>query len=437
MVKLHLEAPAEPMVRGRTLRAAAVLLVGLVFLSAPEGLLAQQRDTLRLVDAVDIALDANPSLKAARLRADAAAERVPQAGAWHDPMLSFGLMNRPLSGFGTSEPMTMNSIQLTQRFPWPGQLGFKQQRARHLAAAEALDADEMERSLVARVSGLYFHLAYSDRAIAIMVETRDLLRNFLDVSSTRYTVGAGLQQDVLQAQVAVARMSEDITVMQQERIAMAARLNALLGRHAAVAIPGLVLLPPGNSLPRVDSLLTLATTTRPALLAAQARVEAAEAGYRQARRELYPEFMVSLAYSERPQFDDMATVMLGMTIPLFAGAKQLPMRREMAAMKATEEAMERDLLNETYATLTELRAEADRAHTLSRLYAEAILPQAAASVESALSAYRVGEVDYMTLVENEMTVNRYRIETARLAADYHRAVAELEALVGSPIGGTP
>jgi hypothetical protein len=51
--------------------------------------------------------------------------------------------------------------------------------------------------------------------------------------------------------------------------------------------------------------------------------------------------------------------------------------------------------------------------------------------------HRVGGVDYMTLVENEMTVNRYQIETTRLAAEYHRAVAQLEALVGSPIGGTP
>jgi outer membrane protein TolC len=57
-------------------------------------------------------------------------------------------------------------------------------------------------------------------------------------------------------------------------------------------------------------------------------------------------------------------------------------------------------------------------------------------VESALSAYRVGSVDYMTLVENEMTVNRYEIEIVRLAAEYHRARAEIEALVGGDAGGT-
>jgi hypothetical protein len=103
----------------------------------------------------------------------------------------------------------------------------------------------------------------------------------------------------------------------------------------------------------------------------------------------------------------MVTIMLGVRVPLFAGSRQLPMRREMQALHAMEEARERDLYNETFAQLAELRADAERARNLSRLYTNAILPQARAAVESALSAYRVGGVDYMTLVESEMTVNRY------------------------------
>jgi hypothetical protein len=43
----------------------------------------------------------------------------------------------------------------------------------------------------------------------------------------------------------------------------------------------------------------------------------------------------------------------------------------------------------------------------------------------------------MTLVQNELTVNRFEIESVRLSADYQRAVAELEALVASDLGGAP
>jgi outer membrane protein TolC len=56
-------------------------------------------------------------------------------------------------------------------------------------------------------------------------------------------------------------------------------------------------------------------------------------------------------------------------------------------------------------------------------------------VESALSAYRVGRVEYTTLVESEMTVNRYEIELVRLAAQYHGAVAQIAALTGTDTGG--
>jgi outer membrane protein TolC len=163
-------------------------------------------------------------------------------------------------------------------------------------------------------------------------------------------------------------------------------------------------------------------------------MRAAEAGYRQARRELYPDFMLSVEYGQRPQYDDMVTFMVGISLPLWAGQRQLPMRREMEAMRATEDAMARDLASETYAMLTELRAEAERARRLTALYERDILPQARAAVEAALSAYRVGTADYMTLVESEMTVNRYETEIVRLAAAWQRAAAGIEALT-SPGGG--
>ncbi len=392
-------------------------------------------DTLRVAEAIALAKQANPMLQAAWLRADAAAARVPQAGALPDPQLSFGLMNRPLDGFGADERMTMNNVQLSQMFPWPGKLGFSERRASHLARAGGFDAEEIERQLLAQVKSVYYQLAYMDRALGIMGATRDLLRDFLQVSSAMYAVGTGLQQDVLQAQVAVAQMTEDITVMEQDRVAMAARLNALLGREATEPVGALELPPAAGEAPAVEDLMEVAVLERPALRAARERVLAADAGYRAARRELYPDFMIGLGYGQRPQFDDMLSVMVGISLPLWAGSRQLPLRREMQAMKVMEEASEMDLYNETYAQLAELRAQAERARSLSQLYATSVIPQARAAVESALSAYRVGRIDYTTLVMNEMTVNRYEIDSVRLAAEYHRAVAGLEALVGATLGG--
>ena len=249
--------------RARVLSLVAALL-GLAAVRA-----AAQSDTLTLPDALRLAREANPMLRAARASATAASQRIGPAGALPDPQLQFGLMNRMASDFGnTMDPMTMNQLQLMQMLPWPGKLGGAKRAARHTAAATRADADEQERMLAAQVRMAYSQTAYADRALDVMGRTRELLRTFLDVSTTMYAVGSAVQQDVLRAQVEVARMGEEITRMGQERVAMAARLNALLGRAAPEPIAALELGEPGAAdLPSLDSLVAWALDKRSALVA--------------------------------------------------------------------------------------------------------------------------------------------------------------------------
>jgi cobalt-zinc-cadmium efflux system outer membrane protein len=51
-------------------------------------------------------------------------------------------------------------------------------------------------------------------------------------------------------------------------------------------------------------------------------------------------------------------------------------------------------------------------------------------VSSALSSYRVGRVDFMTLVDAQMTNNEYEQELAVLLSEYGVAFAELEMTIG-------
>jgi outer membrane protein TolC len=403
---------------------AAALAAGLVVASPPTA------DTLRLEEAVRLARAANPMLRAERLRAVAAAERVPQAGAFPEPQLTLGLENRPVSGFGTEDMMTMNTVSVTQMLPWPGRRGSAREAARGRARADSLDGVEAEAMLVAGVKTAYAHLATIDRSLAVMQETGFLLRGLREVSAARYAVGETVQQDVLQAEVVAAGMAVDIAVMEQDRLAQAARLNALLGREAEIPIEALE--PPaiGGPLPPVDSLMRLAVTYRPGLAAAEARRQSAAEEVRAAGRASLPDLMVGVEYGFRPRYGDMMSLMVGASIPLFRGSRQRPLEREMEAMKAMEEARALELRNETFARLAELRAEADRAQRMDVLFSTQVLPQAQAAVEAAQTAYRTGRADFMTLVESQMAVNRYAVERLRLRAVYRAAVSEIEALLG-------
>src|SRR2546428_14192242 len=161
--------------------------------------------------------------------------------------------------------MEMTETMLMQMVPWPGKLSSARSAARNTARAASADAEEQARMLAAQVRMAYYDLAYGDRALEVMRRTQALLRQFLDVSTTMYAVGSAVQQDVLRAQVEVTLMTEDITRMSQERIAMAARLDALLGRDATIPVRALELPEPAGELPAVDSLVARALAARPAL----------------------------------------------------------------------------------------------------------------------------------------------------------------------------
>ncbi|MGE5833361.1 MAG: TolC family protein, partial [Acidobacteriota bacterium] len=169
------------------------------------------------------------------------------------------------------------------------------------------------------------------------------------------------------------------------------------------------------------------------LRAGAERVAAAEAALRSARRELYPDFQLGVQLQRRPEFPDMVSVMVGFNMPIFASGKQLPMRREMAAMRDMSQAELLNQRNETIAQVIETRARAEQDRALGELYRTNILPQARAAVQAALASYRVGRVPFMTLVDNQMTVNRYETDAYRYLADYHQAIGELEALVGREV----
>jgi outer membrane protein TolC len=89
------------------------------------------------------------------------------------------------------------------------------------------------------------------------------------------------------------------------------------------------------------------------------------------------------------------------------------------------------------ARIEQLLADLDQGRTLIDLYRKEILPEAEANVESAFSLYRIGDVDFLTLVDAQTTKNRFEQEYYQLLARYGTAVAELEMTVGRELPMAP
>jgi outer membrane protein TolC len=379
---------------------------------------------------------ANPRITAAGALARAADARIAPARRPPDPQLQFGLMNRSLPGFGLAEPLGMNQVQLMQMLPFPGKLRMAGQVASARAEADRARAADVAWDVRARAAMAFYELYQMDRSLPVAGETLRILNDLATTARTMYGVGEGRQADVLRAQVEIARMNEDITRMRTERVSAAARLNALLVLDPSAPVGSPVRPSFPDTLPPLDSLIAEAERNRPMVQAAEAEVRAADAGVRLARREIWPDLQVGVQYGQRPMdggTDRMLSLMFGVNVPIFAGSRQLAMRREASAMRQMAAADLAAMQADTRGRVAELYANAERARRLGELYQGTILPQAHTTVASALAAYRVGGVDFMTLLDDQMTVNQYRQDLFALEAQRGQALAELEMLLSRPL----
>jgi outer membrane protein, heavy metal efflux system len=400
----------------------------------PLGPVAAQETSLSLREVFEIARERNPMLHAAGAAADAVAAQQASAALPPDPEVQLGVMNASLPGLRTDMPGAMlPSVQAMQMIPFPGKLRLSGEIARHGAAMARTEVDETWWEVRATAAMAFYEIYQADRQLAVMAETRDWLLQFERVATTMYSVGAGRQSDVLRAGVEVARMDADITRKRAMRITAVARLNAVLDRPSTTPVVTVVLDPMPGDLPAEDELQRWAGESRPALERARIAVQQARTRESLARRELWPDLTVGVQYGQRPSemgTERMGSLMLGFSVPVFAGQRQLQMRREAAAMEQMADAELSALGAGVNARIGELLAELDRARTLLTIYRSEVLPQGEATVMSAFSAYRVGRVDFLTLVDAQMTLNEYQQELYALLAEYGSMLAELEMVVG-------
>lgn len=426
------------------LRFAGPATVALLLVWAP--LTAQAPEpspassTLRLGALLDTLASRSPRLEAARAVAAAAAARVDEASTLPDPMVQLGVMNVGLPDLNADMPASMApSVQLMQRFPFPGTLGLRGDVAEATHRMAEASAEETWWSLRREASDLFYDLYSFEGRLVVMRETLGLLESFRTVARALYAAGEGAQTDVLRADVEVVRMDGEIRTMEAMRTAAAARLNGLLDRSADTPIPSPVLDPLPSTIPDGDTLEAWAWDSRPLLRRDRTAVDRADLGTELARKTIWPDLTLGVTYGQRDRglgTERMGSAVIGFSLPVHAGSRQYAAREEARASLQRARADLSASRAGVESRIGVLMANLETAGTLIDLYRTGILPEAHATVESALSSYRVGGVDFMTLVDAQMSANRYESELVELFADYGRAVAGLESTVGRALPRT-
>lgn len=391
-------------------------------------------NTLQLADAVNEALAHNPAIAGAAHRKMAESYEVPLAKALPDPTLSVGWMGKA-TPFTTMEgdPSSYRSVSAMQTLPWPG----KRDAAGAVAEKEVAiaDADQqlVTRQVVADVKAAFYDYFFFSKALEITQSNKAHLEQFADISTARYRVGKATQQDVLRAQVELSLLLQRTVTLEQQRDAAAARLNALMGRLADSPLPAAAE-PPRPALPTLAEVMPLAAES-PGVVRESHTIERAKATEQLARKEYRPDIGVGYMYQQRPSMPDMHGMTFSVSIPIFYGKKRDEAVAEAREQQLAAEADRSDALNETQNQLKQAYLAAQAAQRMLDLYDKAVLPQTALALESSESAYQVGSVDFLSMLNNFTTLNSYQIDYYRQFADFGIAIARIEAITGERSAG--
>ena len=396
-------------------------------------------EVLSLEEAVTKAVRSNPFLKAAEWKEKSTKEKMVQSGSWMDPVLKFGLLNVPAESFEFDrEPMTGKQIALTQQIPFPGKLGAKKKAAEQEWHAVSADRLELERMLIHQVKNSYFDLYTIDKSIGIISENIDLTTRFVEIAERRYSVGTGLQQDVLKAQVEKSKFEEQSINLGFKREKATAVLNALMNR--APDTPILVsdeLLPTKIDLTE-EELMEKAKKLRPALKAARHRIDRNERMMDFSKKLKLPDLGVAMAYTQRNELTgpmmgegaDFLSMSVAFSLPIKPGNRQSSKVEESKAEVRMAQESYNNILNNVKRDIRIMFADVAKAKELIVLYENQILPQAEQSLNSALSGYQVNKVDFITLLNNQITLFNFRINYYRIISEHEKSIAGIEAAVG-------
>ena len=379
---------------------------------------------------VGIALERNPAIKSAVEHFEAQRARVPQARTLPDPTVSGGWMGH-ITPFDVEHnfPPSFRGLTVQEKFPYPGKLKLRGAIADRQAEAAGWAAELTRRQVVSEVKAAYYSYFYTFKAVEITQKNKSLLEKLESIAEARYRVGKGIQQDVLRAQIEVSRIDQKLIVLEQEKKTAQARINTLLYRDPEAPIPPPATVEPPGFTTSLQDLYALARANDPALEGDRRMVEGSRDAVQLAQKAYKPDFSVSYSYQQRPDLQDSNGFMVGINIPIFFRSKQ----RE-GVIEASHDLIgaERSLDARETTVDFEIKQQflaATASENLMNLYSKAIVPQSSLALESSMSAYEVGKVDFLSMLDNFIYVLDYEVSYYQELSNFETALARLEPLV--------
>lgn len=389
---------------------------------APQAAAAATAEPLSLAKAIELALEGNPEVAAAKRQLEATEGQVLQGRSRPNPELAYSLED------ARSKTRTQ-SWQLNL----PVELGGK--RAARTKAAEKTREQaqaqlaELQATVRANVAAAYFDVLTAQERLVLARDSAALAKSSTDTVSKRVAAGKVSPVEESKARVAEAGVRVELAQAASEQRNALSRLFALLGRIDA---PYTVLEGKAENLPSVPSLADLQPliSSAPGVVLARIEVDRREALTALEQSKRVPDVTVSVGM-QRSNETQRNVLLFGVSVPLPIFDRN--QGNLLEALKLEDKARD-----ELQAATVRLHSEVAQARErLSTITAEVqslqqeVLPGAKSAYDAATIGFENGKFNFLEVLDAQRTYFTAKSQYLKALGEAHRAAADIDRLLGA------
>ena len=384
---------------------------------------------ITLTELEQLALENNPTTRAAQAGIDAARGRAQEAGAWPNPIV--GYSGEELST-GSRDARGQHGFFVEQTIPLGGKLRLG--RAVFDRTAERAEAilDVQRQRVLSSVRTLFYEALTTERRVEVQERLAALASETVGITAQLFNVGVADRPDFLESEVAVRRAQLELNAAKNRAFAVRQQLAAMVGRADVSTRPftGSI----DHAIPELerDAAVRAIVEQSPQIRAARAELVRSQAITAQARRATFPDlFIRGGAAHNRERGEDSGRPIgwegqleAGVSIPLFSrnkGGIVAATADETVAqsnLRRLELSLRSRAASEFATYLTALRA--------SEAYRTEILPRAEEAYTLYLARYREMGAAYPQVLSAQRTFFELSAEYLESLNDAWRSALRIQ-----------
>jgi outer membrane protein, heavy metal efflux system len=422
--------PFEPRPLGRDLP---------VFVAPPVHQRAQMRlaqpadgGTLTLRDALAQALLHNPDLASFAWEVRAREARVLQAGRPPNPSASFLAEDFAASASPASSAVQPQlSLQLSQLVELGGKRAARQSLAARERDVAAWDFEGARIDTLTRVTRAFVDILVAQRGLALADETMRLAGEIRQAVAARVEAGSVSPIEATKAEVTAAAVRVEVDRARLTLDAARAQLAGLMGQAQPAFASATGDLDAVTDVPTLADLRTRVSQT-PELARWAAEIAQREALVMLEEAKGTPDITVTGGYRRFTETGSNALI-VGASIPLPFFDKNKDAVDEAKSRLAKSRAQQ--LVSETrvISALTEAFRGLSAARAELTALQSIVIPGAQETFDAVSEGYRLGRFGYLEVLDAQRTLVGYRAQHLRALSEFHKAVADIERLIGAPL----